>query len=62
MVTVLPNHRKTGCGDLWRDCCEFGGGVGMFSGDKMRSIGRVLCLVVRRRAVARTLLGVCMST
>jgi hypothetical protein len=51
-----PHQRKTGCGDLsWGDCRELGGSAGMFSGVKLRFVGRELSLARRRRVLAPTL-------
>ena len=56
-----PNQRKTGCGGLWGDLRELGGGVGMMSGDKWRLAGvRDLSLDLTRREAGATLLEECM--
>ncbi|SRR6266404_6409167 len=47
LSSLWPNQRKTGCGDLWGDCCEVGGRAGMSFGV------RGLSLVPKRRVVAR---------
>ena len=57
-----PNQRKTGYGGLCGDFCEFGGGVGMSSGEKMRLMGRGASLDLRRREVGATLLDECMTS
>jgi hypothetical protein len=57
---VWPNQRKTGCGGLWGDFCELGGGVGMLSGDKWRLTGREASLDLKRREAGATLLEECM--
>lgn len=52
---MWPNQRTTGCGGLWGDLCESGGGLGMLSGDKWSDAS----LDLIRRAGA-TLLEECM--
>ena len=55
-----PNQRKTGCGGLWGDLRELGGGVGMMSGDKWGLAGRDASLDLTRREAGATLVEECM--